>query len=270
MTRRCRSLAVVSALLSLPASGVGQPVGTMADWPVGDGPPLPPPPAEVKRQTWLEGGPGVIPAAATMGGPATMTDAVWPVTHSGSACHFDSEPALGWLPCYETSVQVLQGAYFSSSLGPAINRFDYLPLSVRHGWALSGPVGAPGYWEFLADVTAAAITSNYGNWFAGSSLFLRYNCADPGSLLVPYVQCGAGVMLNDAYRDPIQRAIGQELEFILHAQVGVRYMIAPNLSLDVEGGVQHISNAGMANRNAGVNALGGSVGFTYYFPWGTQ
>lgn len=269
MSRRYRSLVVAAVLLAPPATAVAQSGYGVAGIPIQDGPPLPPPPAEIQHQTWLEGGPGVVPAGATVGGPIPMSDAAWPVTQSGSACHFDDDPALAWLTCQQTFVQVLQGAYFSSSLGPAIKRFDYLPLSVRHGWALGGPVGVPGYWEFLADVTGTAITSNYGNWFAGSSLFLRYNCTAPGSPVVPYVQGGAGVLLNDAYRDPMQRAIGQEFEFILHAQVGLRYMIAPNVSLDVEGGVQHISNAGMASRNAGVNALGAAVGFTYYFPWGT-
>ncbi len=47
-------------------------------------------------------------------------------------------------------------------------------------------------------------------------------------------------------------------------------MITPDLSLDIEGGLQHISNAGLANRNLGVNAFGGSIGLTYYFPWGTR
>jgi hypothetical protein len=36
-------------------------------------------------------------------------------------------------------------------------------------------------------------------------------------------------------------------------------------SLDIEGGIQHISNADMATRNAGVNCLGGSVGLTFSF-----
>ena len=73
---------------------------------------------------------------------------------------------------------------------------------------------------------------------------------------------------RDAYHDPNQRAIGQAVEFYLHAEVGLKCMIAPNLSLDIEGGLQHISNAGLASRNYGVNALGGSIGLTYYFPWG--
>jgi hypothetical protein len=169
-------------------------------------------------------------------------------------------------------MQVLQGGYFTSKLGPAVPDFNYLPLSVRYGWNLGNPYGPggpiPGNCELVLDVTGAAVVSSYGSWFAGPSALVRYNLADPGSPFVPYVQGGAGIILNDAYRDRSQRAIGQAAEFCLHAQLGLKCFINPSLSLDIEGGFQHISNAGLADRNSGVNTFGGSVGFTYYFPWG--
>jgi lipid A 3-O-deacylase len=168
----------------------------------------------------------------------------------------------------------MQGAYFSSTLGPSIPTFNYLPLSVRYGWNLGNPLGTdavmPGNWEFVTDLTGASIISSYGHWFAGTSGFFRYNWADPGSQVIPYSQGGAGVILNDAYRDRVQHAVGQFAEFYLHAEVGLKCMITPDLSLDIEGGLQHISNAGLANRNLGVNAFGGSIGLTYYFPWGAH
>jgi hypothetical protein len=49
-------------------------------------------------------------------------------------------------------------------------------------------------------------------------------------------------------------------------EIGVKYFVAPNLSLDLEAGIQHMSNGGMANRNLGVNAFGAQVRLTYYFP----
>ena len=97
----------------------------------------------------------------------------------------------------------------------------------------------------------------------------RYNWTESGSFLMPYSQVGAGGVYNDAYRDQTQRAIGEAFEFILHAEVGLKCFIVPNLSLDIEGGFQHLSNGGLASRNAGVNALGGQVGFTYYFGGGS-
>lgn len=274
MTRRRRFLTLAAALFAL--SGAASAQSRYGDAPpVPTGPPLEPPPAETRRPTWLEDGPAVIPAGAVTPGSGTFTgqDTAWPVAHTGSACNFDApDAAPSWMMYEPTSVQVLMGAYVSSTLGPTIPSFHYLPLTVRQGWNLGSPFGRAvgGNWEFLADVTGAAITSSYGSYFAGSSLYFRYNWANPESPLIPYCQGGAGAVLNDAYHDRTQRAIGQELEFYLHAEVGLKCMIAPNLSLDIEGGLQHISNGGLASRNYGVNALGASVGFTYYFPWGTH
>src|SRR5262245_56785557 len=177
MYRPCRFLAV-AALIATPAAAVAQTGYGSLDPPIPTGPPLPPPPAETRHPTWLEDGPQVLPASATMGGLTTVTDTPWPVTHSGSACTFDGpEPGPSWMMPALTSIQVLQGAYFNGRLGPRIPTFNYLFLSVRHGWNLGNPMGpnAPigGNWEFLSDLTGAAITSSYGNWFAGLSFFLR-------------------------------------------------------------------------------------------------
>ena len=277
MTRRRRFLAVVAVLFAIPAAAWAQHTYGSVAPPIPSGPPLPPPPADGPPPTWVENGPAVVPAGGWSPGsaPVVTQDTAWPVTQSGSSCHFDTpEPAPSWLVFEPAWMQILQGAYFSSALGPDVGTFHYAPLSIRHGWNLGNPSGyggtVPGNWEFVLDVTGAAITSSYGSWFAGSSAFLRYNWADAGSPVVPYVQAGAGALVNDAHRDQTQRAIGQAVEFTLQAQLGLKWYVAPSLSLDVEGGFQHISNAGLSDRNAGVNAFGGSVGLTYYFPWGGQ
>ena len=76
-------------------------------------------------------------------------------------------------------------------------------------------------------------------------------------------------MLTDANKDQGQHAIGQSIEFYQHVEVGVKCFLTPSLSLDLEGGIQHLSNGGLANRNYGMNAVGGGIGLTYYFPaWG--
>jgi hypothetical protein len=170
-----------------------------------------------------------------------------------------------------TSTQVLGGAYFSAAIGPRIPFFNYVPLSVRSGMMLTSPEDH--WWgrsncECLVDLTGALITSKYGNWFAGPTFFLRANWLEFGSTFVPYTQVGAGGVINDAYKEPNQHAIGEAFEFYLHWEWGVRCFVAPNLSLDVEGGLQHISNGGLASRNYGMNAFGAAVGLTYFFPWG--
>ena len=54
--------------------------------------------------------------------------------------------------------------------------------------------------------------------------------------------------------------------FALKAAAGFHYTLNERLALNVEGGYIHISNADLASRNYGINALGGSIGITYYFP----
>lgn len=244
--------------------------------PIPTGPPLElPPESKPTWPTWLED--DVRPASVLQESPRFLPEAdnprhptPPPATYAGSACNFDSVLSGDVFSPDYGNIQVLFGAYFSSRLGPAIPDFNYLPITIRQGWMLTSSESnalLPGNWEFLADITVAPITSTYGTIFGGPSFFLRKNLASPGASIVPYCQGGVGFILNDAYQDQTQMAIGQKFEFYLHAQVGVKLFLSQDLSLDLEVGMQHISNANLASRNHGVNAFGAQVGFTYYFPW---
>ena len=237
-------------------------------------PPSGPPPAAIPsspRPTWLEEGNATRPAGGVMTDHPVWSNGQWagvPTSYE-SACTFDG-PDSNFFPG-ATSSQFLAGAYFNWRPGPRIPKFDYVPVSFRQGWMLSDPGMGPfgrGNFEGLIGINAATIATSYGNWLAGPSLYLRYNFLEPGSVFVPYGQGGVGFVLTDAYHEQTQRAIGQAFEFHLHYEVGMKYFVTPNMSLDFEFGFQHISNANMADRNYGVNAWGAQIGFTYYFPWG--
>lgn len=171
-----------------------------------------------------------------------------------------------------SSVQALFGFYSSSRPGPRDRTFTYLPATFRYGWMGSEVADDGQAWqgnvEYLCEVTAAAIVSDYGNFFVAPAGVVRYNFARPDATVVPYTQFGLGFVLNDAYKDKDQHAIGAMLEFIAHLDVGAHYFVSENWSLDVEGGMTHISNSKTAGRNYGVNCFGAVVGFTYYFPTG--
>ncbi|HJZ91011.1 MAG TPA: acyloxyacyl hydrolase [Gemmataceae bacterium] len=192
-----------------------------------------------------------------------------PAGYASSACNFNTSCSEGIFSPGATSVQVVAGVYSSVKLGPTIPTFTYYPVSIRHGYMLTAPSDTDskwrGNWEFLCDLTVAAITSHYGHYLVGPSFFLRHNFVQPDAVVVPYGQLGAGFLLNDAHQDETQSAIGSFFEFYLHAEIGLKYFVCKNLSLDIEGGFQHISNARLADRNLGVNAMGAQVGFTYYF-----
>jgi lipid A 3-O-deacylase len=196
-----------------------------------------------------------------------------PANYSSSSCNFNVWCGENrFSPDFSTQEVRIGGYTTFPGFGPRIRNFSYVPLSVRHGWMLNAPQDIDslyrGNFEVLFDVTAACITSGLGKGFIGPSILWRYNFVQPGASVVPYLQGGSGFVLTDAYKDRTQRAIGQAFEFYLRAEVGARFFLTDNWSFDIEGGYQHISNARMAERNYGVNALGAQIGFTYFFPSG--
>jgi opacity protein-like surface antigen len=177
------------------------------------------------------------------------------------------------------SVQFLSGYYAKLPVGPGSTPFnqsstgrdkiDYVPLSLRLGyecpWLFLPDTCVQGTFEPLFEYNTLVITKQFGSYFTGPSALLRYNYVQPDCLLVPYCQGGAGIVFTDAYREPVQRLIGRWQEFLLQAAVGVHVLVTAQLSLDVEGGFQHISNASLASRNGGINNAGFMVGVTYTF-----
>ena len=197
-----------------------------------------------------------------------------PVATASSACNFDlvtDVPASAFSPDFH-AVQILAGGYWSARLGPSIPNFDYAPLTVRYLRTLTAPQETTrwwrGYWDQVFEFTAAPITSSYGSYLAGPTGILkaRYSFVRDNFPVVPYVQAGAGFVLNDAYKDMTQRAIGEAFEFNLQVQAGLRFYVCERWSIDVEGGFQHTSNARLASRNYGANAFGVLAGLTYHFP----
>jgi hypothetical protein len=189
----------------------------------------------------------------------------------------DVDPCCGvdWLAeafaKHHGSLQVLGGAYFCPiGLGPRTTpRFNFAPIDVRLGCMLYTPrpdnCCLRGNVEALLEFTTAPVFDGFGSIVLGPTALLRYNFVQPDWRLVPYIQAGGGFTYNDSYRDETQRAIGQAGEFYLQTTAGVHYVLSAHCALDVEGGYIHISNAGTNERNGGINALGGSIGMTYFF-----
>ena len=146
--------------------------------------------------------------------------------------------------------------------------YNYAPFSFRLGKLLSIPCCERwGCFEPIIEVSGAP-TFQLGHAYVGTAVILRYNFARADSRVVPYVQVGTGLQYNDAYKDASQNVLGQAMEYTASAQAGFRAFIRPNLSFDIEGGYMVINNLNQAPRNEGIHAIGGSVGFTYYFPCG--
>lgn len=169
-----------------------------------------------------------------------------------------------------TSFQFTSGLLFSPTfLGHWHPRFNYAQTNPRLNWMLTDPGPEEsffrGNFEAVLEFSTSFVFKGFGNVIIGPALLIRYNFVQPGSKFIPYVQAGAGVVYTDAYEDQSQSAIGQAIEFTPQGSIGLHYLVGDNWSINVEAMYHHISNAGLADRNIGVNALGGFIGFTYFF-----
>lgn len=167
------------------------------------------------------------------------------------------------------SFQVASGVLFSpTGIGPNHPTFNYAQTNLRLGWMLNTPGEdhpLRGNFEAILELSASGVFDGFGDIVIGPTALVRYNFVQPNWVVVPYIQAGAGIVYTDAYQDHSQDAIGQAIEFTPQASVGAKFLVAKDWSVDIEGMFHHISNASIANRNDGVNALGGLIGATYYF-----
>jgi lipid A 3-O-deacylase PagL len=175
------------------------------------------------------------------------------------------DPHANWLPKGHWDVQMLGGAF--ADIGDA--RYNYAESAVRFGKVWDGHCipCIPGAIETLIEVNVAKpFADDFGSYFTGGGILLRYNFVDLGSRLVPYIQAGAGFQVNDAFHSEFQPYLGSRIELTAQAGLGLRFFLSKCLSLDIEGSVQHISNLNMNDRDEGINALGGMAGVTYFLP----
>ena len=158
------------------------------------------------------------------------------------------------------STQMIAG-YVVSPVIEAGNRTDmnYMMTNVRFEW-----MRFDNNFRMLGEITYSKTTTGPSGYLAGGTLLLRYDFERSGNL-IPYAQIGVGVLYTDLYKDYSQSLVGNEIEFNPQGSLGVRYLINKNLSLDAEAMYHHVSNAGLGDRNIGVNGVGGFIGLTYYW-----
>jgi hypothetical protein len=170
----------------------------------------------------------------------------------------------------QRTFQLVSGAIFSpvaiASRSPVM---DYAQTNLRFGRIITGihhdGTIFRGNWEFIFEITNSVIYKGFGHYMGGLTAIFRYNFIQLDSKLYPYLQVGLGFVYNDAYKERTQNTIGQAIEFTPQASLGIHYLINPRWTFDMEAIFHHISNAGMSDRNRGLNAMGGFIGLTYLF-----
>ena len=146
--------------------------------------------------------------------------------------------------------------------------FDYAPIVLRLGYMVNNVYGSGflrGNDEVMLEAIGAPVFVGPGSGLGGLSLLYRRNFLSPNTRLVPYFTAGGGGIYTDAYHERPQRALGSPGEFDLQGAVGLRFRVSTKLTVDTEFSYRHLSNAGLADRNYGTNAIGGMVGVSYGF-----
>lgn len=145
---------------------------------------------------------------------------------------------------------------------------DDVGAHLRFGWMLSSP-GGPGFWrgnfEVLAELDGSAVTRGPGNYLAGGALVVRWNFVQPDTRWIPYAQLEAGLLHNDVHDDAAQRVLGQSMEFELGGGLGLRRLLGRSWAVYLEADYRHVSNAGLAKRNLGLNSVGPLLGVARLF-----
>jgi len=79
------------------------------------------------------------------------------------------------------------------------------------------------------------------------------------SRLRPFIEGGEGIL----YTDLRKQRFGTRVQFSSQFGAGLEYQIGPDLSVSFAARIRHMSNAGLASSNPGVNTLFGLIGVTF-------
>ena len=120
-----------------------------------------------------------------------------------------------------------------------------------------------GAWDIILEPVGAHFIKPFSATLLGTSVVFKYNFLSFGRWM-PYWDNGWGVGWTDlAPRIPEQSS---QFTFIVETGIGTHYFITQNWTVNVGGRFHHLSDAGIGERNVGINAWMGLLGFSYYFP----
>jgi lipid A 3-O-deacylase len=134
-------------------------------------------------------------------------------------------------------------------------------LGVRYGWVLTdaiGPGPLRGRFEYAVDVVPAFLLTQRTNTAYGLGLnpfALKWNFASRRSV-TPYMELGGGTLFSNTQVPPGTSRVN----FTTSGAAGVHFLRNKyNWSAEVR--FMHISNAGLATPNPGINTIQVRVGF---------
>lgn len=148
---------------------------------------------------------------------------------------------------------------------PSANR-SALYVLPQLGYVLTDEIGSGGLAgnvELLVEPMAAHYFQPFSASAFGGSLVLKYNFLSFGQWM-PFWDGGAGMLWTDlAPRIPEQST---QFNFILQTGPGLSYFVSEHLAVTLGIRFHHISNAGIGERNIGLNAWLFNVGVAFFSP----
>ena len=139
-------------------------------------------------------------------------------------------------------------------------QLGYMMTKIRGTNFLDGALR--GNLELSGELFGAGIYEETGHYIAGGTIWLGYNLVPQNSRWSAYARAGLG----GEFMDINHMYDGHNFNFNVDAAAGLHYFIKPTVSLNAEFLYQHLSNADTADRNIGVNAMGPTVGISWFFP----
>lgn len=163
------------------------------------------------------------------------------------------------------------GSYWSiGTKGTAVRPdMGFAVGAVSYGWMLSdirGDGTFRGNWEFLLSAFGGGIFEGPGDLLTGGGFAFRYNFVRLQASVIPFIQLGGGGVYSDAANDDeVQRLLGSDWSFDLQGGAGLRFMTSDRFSITLKAEYRHFSNAGIVDRNNGLNSLGGVLGMSIFY-----
>ena len=158
----------------------------------------------------------------------------------------------------------LETSYLLGSLANP-NSYEIASLFVTGRWrwgVVDRDTWYRGYHQFYFLAMAEPILRGPENYYYGISAGFRYNFAQPGSRLTPYVSGGVGLGWIDSHAD-VFGAQGQDFTFNILTAIGVKYRVNDHVSITAGGLYQHLSNGGQTDPNPSLNLFGPQIGVTW-------
>jgi opacity protein-like surface antigen len=146
-----------------------------------------------------------------------------------------------------------------------VTKLQGVPMILGGGIVATDPIGASWYRGQLTvggELLVTQYVESLSTYLVALTPTVKYTfLAFDG--LHPYVEAGAGVLWTDL-GDRIPEK-GSQFNFNLQVGAGLSYFVTPTTSINLSYRLQHISNAGTAHPNHGIDAGVALVGVSRFF-----